>query len=152
MIPILSHEAERQKVDIHPDVESDLAVWGDREALKEILFNLILNGIEATEADKDGLVSITGRRHLPDPSQRGPTEGSANWVEIAVTDTGPGIPQDVRPHIFEPFYTTKTSGTGLGLATVKRAVERVGGTVVVTSGVEHERGAVFLVRLPGGDE
>ena len=140
VVPILSHEAERRRVEIRQEVESELAVWGDREALKEILFNLILNGIEAAEAAEDGQVSITGRRL---------TQTSGSQVEISVVDTGPGVPRDVLPHIFEPFYTTKTSGTGLGLATVRRAVERMGGTVDVTSGGEHGRGAMFLVRLPG---
>ena len=149
VVLILSHEAERRKVDIQLEMEDDLAVWGDREALKEILFNLILNGIEATGPDEDGLVSIAGRRHLPSPvpdAMKG-----AHRVEIAVIDSGPGIAPDVRPHIFEPFYTTKSSGTGLGLATVKRAAERMAGTVDVKNSVEHGGGAMFLVRLPGGE-
>ena len=75
----------------------------------------------------------------------------AHRVEIAVIDSGPGIEPDVRPHIFEPFYTTKSSGTGLGLVTVKRAAERMGGTVDVKNSVEPGRGAMFLVRLPGGE-
>ncbi len=149
VVLILAHEAERRKVEIQAEADEDLAVWGDREALKEILFNLILNGIEATEADEHGLVSITGRRHLP--SHSGRDVGSGHWVEIAVVDSGPGIVEEVRSHIFEPFYTTKASGTGLGLATVKRAAERMEGTVEVKSGVENGRGAMFFVRLPGGD-
>ena len=148
---ILSHEAERRHVAIRPEVEEDLTVLGDREALQEILFNLTLNGTQAIEENEDGSVAISGRRHPHLPSHGDGDPRPSYWVEIRVTDTGPGIPPDVRPHIFEPFYTTKASGTGLGLATVKRAVERIGGTVSVTSGSEDGRGAEFVVRLPGGD-
>jgi signal transduction histidine kinase len=55
------------------------------------------------------------------------------WIEIAVEDTGSGIPLDVRDRIFEPFFTTKADGTGLGLATVHRIVESHGGAITVDS-------------------
>ena len=150
VVLILSHEAERHKVDIRSELEEDLVVLADREALQETLFNLILNATEAISADEEGSIVIAGRRlpHVPSPGDGG--QQHTHWVEITVADTGPGIPADIRPQIFEPFYTTKVTGTGLGLATVKRAVERMGGTVSVTSG-EDGRGAMFAVRLPGGN-
>jgi len=74
-----------------------------------------------------------------------PEEG-ARWVEIEVTDTGTGIPEDVLDHIFDPFFTTKKEGTGLGLATVHRIVEGSGGHLAVESAVG--RGTTFRIRLP----
>ncbi len=55
------------------------------------------------------------------------------WAEVAVTDTGPGIPADVLPHIFDPFFTTKEKGTGLGLSVVYGIVQRHGGAIEVAS-------------------
>jgi len=71
--------------------------------------------------------------------------GDQSWASISVTDTGTGIPPDVVSRIFEPFFTTRASGTGLGLAVVKRIVESHGGEVEVQS--QPDRGATFTVRL-----
>ncbi len=69
-------------------------------------------------------------------------------IRVRVTDTGPGVPRDVRDRIFEPFVSTKEEGTGFGLALAQQAVEEHGGTLrledVDTGGV----GAVFVVELP----
>ncbi|MEK7821763.1 MAG: ATP-binding protein, partial [Planctomycetota bacterium] len=67
-------------------------------------------------------------------------------VEVVVVDNGPGIPMDVFPHIFEPFYTTKKLGTGLGLPIVKRVVEEHGGYVLAES--QEGRGTTVAMRLP----
>ena len=75
-----------------------------------------------------------------------PTNGTC---ELSIADTGPGIPADALPRIFEPFYRvpgTQTPGTGIGLATVHRIVEARGGSVTVESRMRH--GSVFRVRLP----
>jgi signal transduction histidine kinase len=73
-------------------------------------------------------------------------------VEIEISDEGDGIPAEDRPRIFEPFFTRKPEGTGLGLAVVHRIVEAHGGTVTV--GAAPGRGTAFRVRLPadGGGE
>ncbi|HHT9120867.1 MAG TPA: two-component system sensor histidine kinase NtrB [Candidatus Hypogeohydataceae bacterium YC41] len=67
-------------------------------------------------------------------------------VEVVVEDNGPGIPMEVFPHIFEPFYTTKKLGTGLGLPIVKRVVEEHGGYILVES--QEGKGVAVSVRLP----
>jgi two-component system, NtrC family, sensor histidine kinase HydH len=67
-------------------------------------------------------------------------------VELHVTDTGPGIPQEEQQHIFVPFYTTKQKGTGLGLAICQRIVKNHGGTLAVQS--KEGEGATFIIRLP----
>jgi signal transduction histidine kinase len=145
VVLVLAHEAERRRIAIRSEVEEDLMVTGNLEDLKEIFFNLILNGIQAMEAG--GEIAVTARYHPGTEQALAP--GGQGWVEIAVSDTGPGIPEDVRPHVFEPFYTTKASGTGLGLAIVKRDVERLGGTIELDA--QDGQGATFILRLPGGD-
>lgn len=67
-------------------------------------------------------------------------------VELAVSDTGAGVPEELRERIFDPFYTTKADGAGLGLAVALQAVERAGGTLVLED--TPGRGALFIARLP----
>ena len=161
---VLTHEAERRRITLRSEVGADILVTGNLEDLKEVFFNLILNGIQAVEGEGEVVVTAHhrtaeegegeqgGKGENPHPRSHAPTlpGGEGGGVEVEVRDTGPGIPEDIRPHIFEPFYTTKASGTGLGLAIVKRDVERMGGTVEVAS--TNKGGATFTVRLPGGSD
>ena len=71
---------------------------------------------------------------------------SPGWVAISFSDTGVGIPEENRGKLFEPLFTTKAKGIGLGLALVKALVEGHGGTIQVASGVG--KGSTFTVRLP----
>ncbi len=73
-------------------------------------------------------------------------EAAGPHVRIAVADTGPGIPPDVVPKIFEPLFTTKSFGTGLGLPTVRKVVEQHGGTIDVAS--VPDQGSTFTIWLP----
>ncbi len=139
VVLILSHEAERRRVEIRAEVAGGLVVTGDPEDLKEVFFNLILNGIQAMD-DSD---RPTDRRLTVRAGRSG------RGVSVSVADTGPGISAEALSRVFEPFFTTKASGTGLGLAIVKRDVERMGGSITVSNG--EEAGAVFEVQLAGVD-
>jgi two-component system sensor histidine kinase PilS (NtrC family) len=101
----------------------------DRQQLYQAMLNLVINGAEAMP---DGGVLTIGL---------GPGER-----EIFVEDSGPGIPDNIRNRIFNPFFTTKDHGTGLGLATVHAIVEAHGGSVAVASG--SRGGARFVIQLP----
>jgi signal transduction histidine kinase len=156
IILVMRHEAERRNVVICSEIGERMTILGDRDDLKEIFFNLILNSIQAMS--EGGTLTIIARTTPPCPLSpllpfspsplQGEGGGEDGWVEVAVADTGPGIPDDVLPRIFDPFYTTKASGTGLGLAIVKRNVERMGGTVDIINGIPGRQGTIFTVWLP----
>ncbi|MBF5044052.1 histidine kinase [Aggregicoccus sp. 17bor-14] len=129
---------------IHFNVDLDLElnrVEGDAEQLKQVFINLVQNAVQAL-GPAGG--SITARTVRSD--RFGAFRANAEFVEVHVTDTGPGIPADQQPHIFVPFFTTKEKGTGLGLAICQRIVKNHGGTVSVQSRVGE--GATFIIRLP----
>lgn len=114
-------------------IKSDggLAVYGDADSLTRALINLIRNALEASE---EGPVEVEAR-------------SSRRNVEITVSDHGPGIPEESLARVFEPFFSTKASGLGIGLYLVKKTVEAHGGTVSAGPG-PGGNGARFLVRLP----
>jgi two-component system sensor histidine kinase PilS (NtrC family) len=124
-------------------VEEGLYVAGDEDLLHRALVNLALNGVQW--AGPGGTVEIsvdTVQADLLSPSL-----GAADAVRVRVCDTGPGVPEDEREHIFDPFFTRRPGGTGLGLALVARAADAHGGAVFV-DGPAEGWGAVFTLYLP----
>jgi two-component system NtrC family sensor kinase len=103
---------------------------GVRDQLVQVFLNLILNAIDATE--RDGRVELTVQR-------------LGNVVEVAITDTGCGIPPEHAGRLFQPYFTTKATGTGLGLFVTHKLVTEHGGTVSVESTPGQ---TTFRVRLP----
>jgi hypothetical protein len=100
----------------------------DAEQLKQALMNIGINAIEALE--NGGQVRISGRVLRGDGRDLIPDNASGiRGVEIAFTDTGPGIPPQIMNHLFTPFFTTKKSGTGLGLAIASRIIKAHGGRI-----------------------
>jgi signal transduction histidine kinase len=131
-------------------VPRDLAVRADAAQLRQLLWNLVLNAAQAmpeggTLALRARAVDERGPQGAASEGRNEASEGHGS-VEIAVVDTGVGIPPEVMDRIFDPFFTTKREGTGLGLATVHRIVEGNGGTLRVESAVGS--GTAFQVRLP----
>lgn len=111
-----------------PTVDADPAL------LEEVLLNLVKNAIEALE--DGGTVRLSARR------------SEAHGLELRVEDDGPGIPDYVLPNLFKPFFTTKETGTGIGLALCKKIVEQHGGTIHATRGALG--GATFEILIPSG--
>ncbi|HSL60349.1 MAG TPA: ATP-binding protein [Desulfotignum sp.] len=110
-------------------------IMADRAKVEQVMINLLLNALDSVPAG--GEVMVTTGIH---------TQDGSDFAVIQVADTGTGIPPDLIPHIFEPFYTTKTMGTGLGLANVKQIVQAHGGLVRVES--REPFGTCFDVWLP----
>jgi len=109
------------------------SVAGDRDQLVQVFLNLVKNAAEAV-ASKDGEISITtGYQHGLRFARPGSDQRTQLPLVIAVTDNGEGIPEDIQAHLFDPFVTTKSSGTGLGLALVGKIVGDHGGMIEFTS-------------------
>lgn len=109
---------------------------GDPRLLDRLFTNLINNAIDAMKVTDGGTIAVK-----VEPVK----QKNHNQVKITISDTGPGIPDEVRPRIFEPFVTTKPSGTGLGLSICKRIVTVHKGSIAVES---FPGGTVFHVILP----
>ncbi|UCE23204.1 MAG: PAS domain S-box protein [Candidatus Zixiibacteriota bacterium] len=131
-VELVKYEAKSVGIDLNVDVEPSLEVLADSDSLKQVLSNLFNNAKEALEG-KAGKISITGTR-------------ADREAQLRFGDSGPGIARDVRDKIFTPFYTTKGSGTGLGLPTVYKIISDLGGDVRI----EDSRlgGAEFIINLP----
>ena len=128
----LAQEASFWEGQVDLSVESGTRLVADREKLTRVLSNGIQNAIQSM--GKDGTLRLSFR-----------SEGRR--VEIRIEDTGPGIPEEELPLLFVPFHTTKTSGTGLGLAYSKKIIEGMGGTIALFNRTEGP-GACLSIRLP----
>jgi len=134
---LASAEAQRRAVRIETQLADGLpAIEGERIALKQVLLNLILNGMEAMSE-----TPAVRRRMVVTTQASGP-----DWVEIAVFDSGPGIPEEKLGRIFDSFFTTKENGMGLGLAMCRSIVEAHRGSIAVEN--NPRGGAAFRLRLP----
>jgi len=105
------------------DLAADLPpIALDANHLEQAFMGLITNAVEATP--QGGQIRIVTKMVEPN--------GSKEHVQVAIEDTGEGIPRENRQRVFEPFFTTKTHGTGLGLPLAKKFVERNGGTITIS--------------------
>ena len=114
------------------EIAGPLPVRADPQLLRQVLWNLCLNAVQAMP--DGGELRVGGRRH------------DAGWIRVWVADTGSGIAEEDKPHVFEPFYSTKPTGTGLGLASVDRIIQDHGGQIEAHS--RPGEGTVMTLTLP----
>jgi PAS domain S-box-containing protein len=132
---LISGEFRRSNIEIITSLDRNLPlVSGDPTALQRVLMNLMMNARDAMPAG--GKLVITS----------GPARDQAGMLQLSVADTGAGIPADVLPKLFNIFFTTKTSGTGLGLWLAYRTLREHSGKIDVES--ELEKGTKFTLTLP----
>jgi signal transduction histidine kinase len=125
-------EVLADRIAVREDVQGDgFRVRGDRVRFKLALRNLVINAIEAIPGP--GTITLGLAR-------------AGRQILVRIEDDGPGMPPDVRERIFEPYFSTKETGTGLGLPLAKRIIEDQGGTIEVWS--EPGRGTRIVLRLP----
>jgi PAS domain S-box-containing protein len=115
-------------------------ILGDRIQLQQVILNLIMNAIEAMSevAERSRALLISS------------SNAESGGVLVAISDSGPGLPQAKPERIFDPFYTTKSSGLGMGLSICRSIVEAHRGRLWATSNEPH--GTVFCVMLPIGEK
>ena len=116
--------------ELHPNLPTVLA---DADQMRQVVLNVVLNAAEAMSQGGELRVSST-------------TDSPHRAVEVRISDTGPGIPDEVRSRVFEPFFTTKKTGTGLGLAVAYGIMERHHGELRIDTA--RGQGTTFTIRLP----
>ena len=121
------------KIDVSPDLPPIIA---DAEHLKRAFFNLIKNALEATSEISEGTLAI-----------RAFASADSSKVFVQFSDTGTGIPPEVRPKLFTPHVSTKKEGTGLGLAIVKKILTDLGGDIRLGDPVPNKTGTTFTLWL-----
>ena len=123
-------------------------VRADQTKIQQVFTNLFLNARDAMPHGGKLTFSLSHKMLLPDERPPIPDMTEGEWIVLTLTDTGSGIPHEIMPHIFEPYFTTKESGkgTGLGLSQVYGIVKQHGGFVDVQS--EVGAGTSFSISLP----
>jgi two-component system nitrogen regulation sensor histidine kinase GlnL len=124
-------------------------VRGNRDQLIQVFLNLIKNAVEAVSENGGEIVLTTSFRHGLRLASFGSNQRHDLPIVASIQDNGPGIPEDLRNHLFDPFVTTKQNGTGLGLSLVAKIIEDHGGLIECESA---RRRTVFSVQLPAADD
>jgi signal transduction histidine kinase len=139
VVELTQAEAARNSVSVHTEFTEQLPeVIGDRVELQQVAVNLILNAIEAMSGTTQGARELTIR-----------TAHADGGVLVAVIDSGPGLLPADRERLFEPFYTTKAGGLGVGLSICRSIIDTHGGRLWISA--NQPRGAIFQFIVPEGD-
>jgi len=137
MILLVSTETKKKQIDITKDYSSDVPpIQVDREQIKQVFLNILLNGIEATS--ENGKIVVRTRCFMK--------PGGEPYTQIEFTDTGCGIPEEYIEDIFNPFFTTKSTGSGLGLSISNQIIQDHRGYIDVESRLGG--GSSFFINLP----
>lgn len=139
----LARRTFHRRIEVEREIVPDVRVVGVRSNLHRVIVNLLLNARDAMP--QGGVLAITLHPEL-DPSAAGGAGSSERVARLRVRDAGVGMDEETRARIFEPLFTSKASGTGLGLATVATVITELGGQIRCTSALG--RGTTFEITLP----
>jgi two-component system nitrogen regulation sensor histidine kinase NtrY len=128
----LVHQSEKVTIEFELS-ETEAKVYADKKIATGILNNLLLNAQQSIPLSRAALIKIK-------------TDVQITTVKISISDNGMGIPEEIKHKIFVPNFSTKYSGSGIGLALAKRLVEDMNGTITFESTVNV--GTVFIIELP----
>ena len=141
ILPLINLQARQLMVQVQTEVASDVScVLCDSTMVEQVLLNLARNAMQAM--DQPHLLE----RELLIRVCRVKGEGQKKWIEFSVTDVGVGIAPEVQQQLFDPFFTTRVEGMGLGLSLCRTVVEQHGGALVFKPNLPH--GTVFVFTLP----
>ncbi len=139
--PLINLQARKSQVRVITELEPGIAaVFCDRTMIEQVLLNLARNAMQAMD-QPDILERVLTLR-----VSRVKGEARSQWIEFSVADLGAGIAPEVQPQLFNPFFTTKAEGMGLGLSLCRTVVEQHGGALVFTPNTPQ--GTVFIFTLP----
>jgi signal transduction histidine kinase len=135
VLALVRHELQKHRVELRTELDESLpALEGDRVQLQQVVLNLVMNAIEAMQSVAPRILSIRSCISKP------------NFVHVAVEDTGTGIDPSNHDHIFNPMFTTKERGMGIGLSICHSIIESHDGRIWVTRG--SDKGSIFQFELP----
>ncbi len=136
-VRLIAPQTDQQHIQVHVECEADLPlVNADRVRLEQVLLNLLVNSMEAMP-DGGTLTVRAGRKN----------SSNGTFVSIRVIDTGPGIAESIRDRIFDPYFTTRSQGTGMGLALCDKIMRQHDGSLEFQL---SDSGTVFEMTLPVG--
>jgi signal transduction histidine kinase len=136
VLSLTSQQLGQRHIKVNKGLPDSLPlIFAVNSQIQQIFFNLILNALDAMTGGGELKIHARALEH---------------GIEMTFQDTGPGIPENRRNDIFEPFFSTKDGGTGLGLTVSYNIVTAHGGTLDLVNG--HEPGACFRLFLPIGDK
>jgi signal transduction histidine kinase len=135
VLAIVRHELHRHEIELRTELDQSLpALEGDKIQLQQVVLNLVINAIEAMQSVAPRILSIRSCVSKP------------NFVHVAVEDSGTGINPSDHDRIFNPMFTTKERGMGIGLSICRSIVESHNGRIWATRGVG--KGSIFEFELP----
>jgi signal transduction histidine kinase len=141
MLLLASTETKKKQINIIKNFASDLPpVQIDREQIKQVFLNILLNAVDATR--ENGKITVKTQSFIK--------PGGEPFVQIEFTDTGCGIPEEYLEDIFNPFFTTKSTGSGLGLSISNQIIQDHRGYIDVES--QLDKGSSFFINLPVNQE
>jgi two-component system sporulation sensor kinase A len=131
IIVLLNPQAKLKGIDIKYHIPGNIMIYCDRSQIKQVLINLVKNAIEAM--DEPGKIQLNAA-------------SGASGISLSIIDEGSGIPEELIHKLGEPFFTTKQSGTGLGIMISKQILEQHGATLEIKQ--NNEKGSTFIIHFP----
>jgi signal transduction histidine kinase len=132
-LQLLRPQIEREQITVQKEFQALPIILMDREQMKQAILNLLLNAIQA----------MPGGGHL---TLRGQNSKDGQWIHVSIQDSGVGIPDEDMGKLFDPFFSTKEGGVGLGLSIAHRIIDQHHGNIEVESA--HGKGTLFTLWLP----
>ena len=140
VVELYEPKLERKELQVQSEFAGVPAITAYPGEMRQVFSNLIVNAVDAVP--RGGAVKVRVKHGRDWGTRR-------MGIRVLVSDSGPGIPPDVRPHIFEPFFTTKGErGTGIGLWVSEGVLEKQGGRIRLKSSTRRMHGTTFSVFLP----
>ena len=149
IVDLVAARAAQQQVCLRCSIpESPVEIWADREQIRQLLLNTVLNALDAVGHGGEVYVSLSSGGQSEETDESHLSDESPRWATVSVRDNGPGITAELADRIFEPFFSTKDTGLGLGLAISRRIAEAHQGQIHALN--LSDGGAEFSIQLPLG--